>query len=189
MNYRTKAILLVVIQCLLVSSIAAKYLYERATRPRVWVRVAQYAPNLPMRGRYLALSPLVDACSLPHDDESANKWQGYNTDGSRQQLERVNWQWRVRTAARDGKLVVEDARKVLPRSATQTIWLSGEQACDRAPLSPGVDFFIPDTAKSPFPLKRRQELWAEVTVPPAGPPRAIQLALSSKGEWKPLNLN
>ncbi len=62
MSARNRAILLIVIQCLLVSSIAAKYLYERATRPRVWVRAAQYDPELPMRGRYLALSPEVDVC-------------------------------------------------------------------------------------------------------------------------------
>jgi hypothetical protein len=189
MNYRTRAIALVVVQCLLVSSIAAKYVYERATRPRVWVRVAQYDPNLPMRGRYLALSLLVDSCSLPHDDESTSKWPGYTSNGSGPQPEKVFWQWRVRTAARDGKLVVEDARKVLPRSDTQTIWLRSDQACDRAPLSPGIDFFIPDTARSPFPLKSGQELWAEVTVPPLGPPRPIQLAIGSNGEWKALNLN
>jgi hypothetical protein len=189
MSHRTRTIILVVIQCLLVSSVAAKYLYERATRPRVWVRVAQYDPNLPMRGRYLALSPLVDACSLPHDDESASKWPGYSPNGSRQQSEKVVWQWQVRTAARDGELVVEDARKILPRGDTQTIWLRGDQACDRAQLSPGVDFFIPDTAQSPFPLKSGQELWAEVTVPPLGPPRPIQLAISGNGAWTPLNLN
>jgi len=35
MTSRNRAIVLLIIQCLLVSSIAAKYLYERATRPRV----------------------------------------------------------------------------------------------------------------------------------------------------------
>lgn len=187
MKPRTRAIALVVIQCLLVSSIAAKYLYERVTCPRVWVRVAQYDPNLPMRGRYLALSPVVDACTLPHDKDSASRWTDVNGH------EKVSWHWQVRTYARDGKLVVEDARNVLPRTGTQTIWLNGDPStgdtsCDHARLS-AVDFFIPDTAQSPFPLKSGQELWAEVTVPPLGPPRPIQLAISSNGEWKALNLN
>ncbi len=101
----------------------------------------------------------------------------------------TSWQWRVRTEARDGKLVVVDARNVLPRSETLTIWLSSDQACDRVQLSPGVDFFVPDTAKSPFPLKTGAELWAEVTVPPEGPPRPIQLAISDNGQWKPLRFN
>lgn len=185
MNYRAKAVALIVIQCLLVSSIAAKYLYERVTRPRVWVRVAQYDPNLPMRGRYLALSPLVDACSLPRDKEATSTWTDYNNKNK----QITNWTWRVRTTARDGKLVVEDARQVLPHSETQTIWLKNDQACDRAALSPDIDFFIADTAKSPFPLKNGAELWAEVTVPPAGPPRPIQLALSEQGQWKPFHLD
>jgi hypothetical protein len=188
MKPRARAIALVVIQCLVVSSIAAKYLYERVTCPRVWVRVAQYDPNLPMRGRYLALSPVVDACTLPHDKESAFRWA--DKDGH----ERIgSWHWRVRTYARDGKLVVEDARNVLPRTGTQTLWLNadpsnGDTSCDHARLS-AVDFFIPDTARSPFPLKKDQELWAEVTVPPLGPPRPIQLALSGNGGWKAMNLN
>jgi hypothetical protein len=173
---RARGIALLVIQCLLVSSIAGKYLYERATCPRVWVRVAQYDPNLPMRGRYLAVSPVVDACNLPHDQESSTRWK--DKDG---QEKISNWHWRVRTRARDGKLVVEDARDVLPRSETTTIWLNGDADCDQARLS-WVDFFIPDTAKNPFPLQKGQELWAEVTVPPLGPPRPIQLAVSGNGE-------
>lgn len=182
MSPRSRATLLIVIQCLLVCSIAAKYVYERATRPRVWVKVAQYDPNLPMRGRYLALAPQVDACSLPRDDESSSPYP-YTNDKNQQVTNRT---WRVRTVVRDGKLVVEDAHNLLPHGETQTIWLRSDQACEHASLSPSVDFFIPDTAKSPFPLKNGEELWAEVTVPPAGPPRPIQLAISEQGQWKPL---
>jgi hypothetical protein len=46
----------------LVSSIAAKYLYQRATCPRVWVRTAAYDPEMVMRGRYLSLRLTVDGC-------------------------------------------------------------------------------------------------------------------------------
>lgn len=188
MSDRTRAILLLVIQCLLVSSIAGKYVYERATRPRVWVKVGQYDPNLPMRGRYLALSPMVDACSLPHDKEAESPWTPIGKDGKPgKQL--TNWRWQVIAKAKDGKLVVEDARQVLPRSETQTIWLNNDKPCESAQLTPGIDFFIPDTAKSPFPLKPGTELWAEVTVPPKGPPRPIQLALSDNGQWKPLKFD
>jgi hypothetical protein len=102
-----------VIQCLIVSSIAAKYIFDRATRPRVWVQVALYDPNLPMRGRYLALLPVVDACSLPHDNQSAIKSNDYKDGKSAEIIS--SWQWRVRTVARDGKLVVEDARDVVPQ--------------------------------------------------------------------------
>jgi hypothetical protein len=183
MSYRSRTVLLIVIQCLLVSSIAGKYLYERATRPRVWARVAQFDPNLPMRGRYLALSPLVDVCSLPRDKDSQPAWMAYSKAKEKQ------WYWHVRASARDGKLVVQDARNVLPRSETQTVWLKGDQPCERVQLTPNMDFFIPDTAKSPFPLKTGSELWVEVTVPPEGPPRPIQLAISDNGQWKPLKFD
>lgn len=185
---RNRAVLLMVIQCLLVSSIAAEYLYERVTRPRVWARAAQYDPNRPMRGRYLALTPEVDACGLPHDRESKSVYNGYSPNGTPVEPN-TTWQWRVVAKAKDGKLVVEDARNVLPRSETQTIWLNDDQPCATARLTPGVDFFIPDTAKTPFPLKPGTELWVEVTVPPAGPPRPIQLALSDHGQWKPLKID
>lgn len=175
MSTRNRAIALIVVQCLLVSSIAAKYLYGRTTRPRVWVRAAQYDPELPMRGRYLALSPKVDVCGLtPESEASAPKalyWSKH---------------YRVQLLARDGKLVAEDARKRLPRGEFQRAMVTDTTPCDRAQLSPGIDYFVPENAKSPFPLKPGQELWVEVTVPPSGPPRAIQLALSENGNWRVL---
>jgi hypothetical protein len=131
-----------------------------------------------MRGRYL------DACSLPRDNDSAIK---SNDDKGREIIS--SWQWRVRTVARDGKLVAKDARKMLPRSDTQKVWLPADQPCDRVPLTPPVDFFIADTAQTPFLWQPGQELWMEVTVPAAGPPRPIQLAISKNGDWEPLHLD
>ena len=52
---------LLVIQLALVSTFAAKYLYQRWTCPRVWTRAAS-DPLLPMSGRYLALRLTVDGC-------------------------------------------------------------------------------------------------------------------------------
>lgn len=173
MNTRNRAIALVVIQCLLVSSIAAKYVYERATRPRVWVRAAQYDPELPMRGRYLALSPEVDVCRLTPQHENNFREGWYRS-------------YRVQLSARDGKLVAEDAGNRLPRGDYPMATASNRNPCERAQLSPGIDYFVPENAPSPFPLKPGQELWLEVTVPPSGPPRAIQLALSESGNWQVL---
>jgi len=39
----------------IVSSLGAKLLVDRATRPRVWMRAAPVDPNLPIRGRYVRL--------------------------------------------------------------------------------------------------------------------------------------
>jgi hypothetical protein len=71
------ALLLLLIQLALVSSIAAKYLYERRTCPRVWSRATQYDPNLPLRERYLALQLLVDACRLPRDSAHFQRFMPY----------------------------------------------------------------------------------------------------------------
>jgi len=59
-------------------------------------------------------------------------------------------------------------------------------ACDAMRLDAPVDFYIAEHAQSPLPLKAGQELWIEVTVPPKGPPRPMQLALKDGGAWRPL---
>ena len=59
-------------------------------------------------------------------------------------------------------------------------------SCDRMRLSDPVNFYLAEHATSPLPVRPGQELWVEVTVPPKGPPRPIQLALKDNGAWKPL---
>jgi hypothetical protein len=59
-------------------------------------------------------------------------------------------------------------------------------SCENLRLDTPVDFYIPEHAAIPSPLKAGQELWIEVTVPPNGPPRPLQLALKQDGVWKPL---
>jgi hypothetical protein len=49
-----------------------------------------------------------------------------------------------------------------------------------------VDFHIAEDAASPTPVKAGRELWIEVTAPPKGPPRPMQLALKENGSWRPL---
>ena len=55
MKLAKSSIVLLVIQLALVSSIAAKYFYQRSTCPKAWTRAAAYDPNMVMRGRYLSL--------------------------------------------------------------------------------------------------------------------------------------
>jgi hypothetical protein len=55
MTMSRKGLILAAIQCLLVLSLSGKLWYDRSTCPRVWVKTAQWDPNLPIRGRYLAL--------------------------------------------------------------------------------------------------------------------------------------
>ena len=60
MKFSKASIALLIVQLILVSSVAAKYFYQRASCPRVWTRTAAYDPSLVMRGRYLSLQLTVD---------------------------------------------------------------------------------------------------------------------------------
>ena len=187
MNTRRSALLLLGIQLLLVLSIGGKYLYERKVCPRLWVRASQYDPELPLRGRYLALQMLVDGCALPRDDAHFEKGYRLHMGGS----EPGYWKWRISLDADEGKLVPHQQDHPLDPGKTQEVSLRLNERCDRLPVrQPGwgseLLYFIPEHATSPFPLKNGQELWVEVTVPPSGPPRPIQLALSSETGFQPL---
>jgi hypothetical protein len=171
-------LILVLMQLVLVLSVAGKYLYERETRPRVWTRAAQFDPSLPLRGRYLALQLMLDACGLPRDAE--HTIPGYSGG-------HPFWRWDVSLTAANGKLVPRLEKSWSPR-AGGTLILFADKPCDQATLSNEVIFFIPDRARVPFPLRPGQELWVEVTMPQSGPPRPIQIALSSAGGFHPLNL-
>ena len=183
MSRNQRAIALLVIQAVLVLSIAAKYVYERKTCPRVWVHAAQFDPNQPLRGRYLALQLAVDACALPHDASyRSGAIVGSNPP------DRGFWRWNVRPVVQDGKLVPLLASYNERPELTDELTVWGGGPCNRARLTKTVEYFIADTAKTPFPLKKGEELWVEVTVPRMGPPRPIQLALSKDGMFTPFNL-
>lgn len=51
-----KGILLAALQVALVCTLGAKLLYDRAHRPRIWIKAAIFDPELPVRGRYLSLN-------------------------------------------------------------------------------------------------------------------------------------
>ena len=61
MTLTRRGLILAAFQCLLVLSLSGKLLYDRATCPRVWVKTARWDPNLPIRGRYLALRLTPDS--------------------------------------------------------------------------------------------------------------------------------
>ena len=190
MKFSKTSIVLLVIQLALVSSIAAKYLYQRSTCPRVWTRTAAYDPEMVMRGRYLSLQLTVDGCqsTLP---SALHAIFPRNTDGTtRKGGFHVNWQGTVRFRA---KLKVEGNKLLAIRIPEADLTSKGvdvtawpDSSCDAMRLDEPVDFFIAEHAADPTPLQPGQELWMEVTVPPQGPPRPIQLALKQDGAWKPL---
>lgn len=183
------SVALLVIQLAIVSSIAAKYLYQRWRCPRVWTRAVSFEPELPMRGRYLSLQLEVDGCqsTLP-SAKAATFPRDYNGAA-------VRGPYGVRASAWfRGNLKVEDNRLIAIRVDSDPTGNVGQEIsalpgtpCDRMRLDRPVDFYIPESAADPSRLKPGQELWIEVTVPPKGPRRPIHLALKDNGAWKPLS--
>ncbi len=181
---------LLVIQLVLVCSIAAKYLYQRWTCPRVWTRTVAYDPEMLMRGRYLGLQLTVDGCQstlpsakraeFPRDVNGAAVAGNYMVRTEREvefpaELKVIN--------NRLSAIYIRDEEK--GRSG-QLVMVSQGSHCDQMRLSAPVNFYISEHAQGPLPRTPGAELWIEVTVPPKGPPRPIQLALKQNGEWRPL---
>jgi hypothetical protein len=190
MKLSKTSVALLLIQLAIVSTITAKYLYQRLTCPRVWTRAVAYDPRLPMRGRYLSLQLVVDGCqstlpsakaaTFPRDINGAVRAGPYSIRP-------------VQPVRFPADLKVKD-------NQLQAIWIQDEEKqasgltveappgapCQDFHLATPVDFYIAEHATDPSSLKHGQELWIEVTLPPKGPPRPIQLALKDNGAWKPL---
>jgi uncharacterized membrane-anchored protein len=192
MTVARTSIALLVIQLALVSSIAAKYLYQRQTCPKVWTRAAAFDPETVMRGRYLSTQLKIDACGikmpLAHDQTMASDNQRTyfdpRGDGTLSQLLEVT------IGVKNGTLVAEHIAKSPQEHNSQSLSLRKGVACSEATLWTPVDFYLPEHAIDPLATQRSsgQELWVEVTIPPAGPPRPLGLAIkTSDGQWQPLN--
>lgn len=184
MSARSKGLAVLAVQLLLILSIAVKYEWERHTSPMVWTRAGQWDPMRPLRGRYIALTLHASACGLPGGEPRSDyRWlpgRGWGGDPADN--------WHVVPAVRDGVL----APRVVVESApgpTQELTLAKGLPCEYARLSGTSDFFIPEHAKSPFPLQKGQELWALVTVPPSGPVRPVKLAVSDATGFHVLDLD
>jgi len=187
MKLAKNSLALLMIQLAIVSLIAARYLYQRETCPRVWTRAFAYDPKLVMRGRYLGLQLMVDACGsqLPVSRSTSEQQATLPTGGS---------------AAPPGpsapfpvRLKVENNRLIAIRIPEQDAGYSANlvmvppgSSCGEWRLQQPVNFYIAEHASDPSQLKPGEELWIEVTIPSKGPPRPIQLALKQNGAWKPL---
>jgi hypothetical protein len=177
MRFSKVSIALLILQVVLVSTIALKYLYQRATCPRVWTRAAMYDPELIMRGRYLSMQLEVDGCQSTMPFAGASETYVTGQRGG---------QFSTKLAVVNNKLVAVRVPESSASSSEQLVFAPSARSCDAVRLIDPVNFYIPEHATSPLPVKPGQELWVEVTVPPKGPPRPLQLALKDNGAWKPL---
>jgi hypothetical protein len=190
MKFAKASIALLVLQLVLVSTVAAKYLYQRATCPRVWTRTAAYDPEMIMRGRYLSLQLNVDGCgsTLP-SAKNAQFPRDINgvPGGNAFSIRAANAVWfQAKIAVKDNKLIAIRVPESDTSTPTQSVAGWPGAPCDQMRITDPVDFYISEHATDPTRLQHGQELWIEVTMPPKGPPRPLQLALKDNGAWKPL---
>ncbi len=165
MNAFGKGLIVGAAQLLLVSSVGAKFLVDRANYPRLWVETAPYDPYLPIRGRYVNIALIVDA---KREESSLDAQKGPTT-------------YLARLESRDGGLVaVEDP------DGKQ--WVTSRDCGDRKcwQLSTPLAFFIPEHAVDPSRRPAGEVLWAEVTLPPTGAPRPLRLGVKKGDELVPL---
>jgi hypothetical protein len=188
MKLSKTSVALLLIQLAIVSSIAAKYLYQRWTCPRVWTRTVAIDPELPMRGRYLSLRLTVDGCQSTLPSAKAARFPR-DINGAA-----IRGPYQLRASATfHADLKIQNNRLLAIRIQDDHNGALGQEVsvwpgapCDSMRLDVPVDFYLAEHAQSPLPLKPGQELWIEVTIPPKGPPRPVQLALKDNTAWTPL---
>jgi hypothetical protein len=185
-----RALLVIMAQVLLLGAVYGKLLYDREALPRAWAPMLGLDPELPIRGRYVALNAIVE---IPDGDDAWRQQHRSEPElapGTTRHLE-VN-------------LRVDTARQVLQGIPTQTPDASGDdlrlhgrtrpvvremQLADgsvRWVLTEPIAFFLPESVPDPTARAPDEELWAEVTLTPANRLRPIRLALREGNQFLPL---
>ena len=157
----SRSLVIALVQVLIASAVGGKLLYDRRMLPAVWAPTTGVDPMLPIRGRYVSLNLVVQpdretepldiaeglpvAATLAVDDGQLRAV--FTSDPA---LDAIDWPG----------VVVQ--RRDRPEGTQWTI------------LQP-IAFFLPESAPDPTRLQEGETLWAEVTVPPRGPPRPIRL--------------
>jgi hypothetical protein len=150
------------VQLVLLSGVGLKYAADRARLPSGWVRTVPFDPSLPIRGRYVRLRlevPLSAAASA--------------TGGMPL----------VRLVAENGRV-----HAVIDTLAGLEAVVDTVGGSPVARLSEPIAFFIPEHVPDPSLRAQGGELWAQVTLPAAGPPRPIRLGVRRGGAGQPLDL-
>jgi hypothetical protein len=159
-----KGLVVALLHMLIVTSLGAKLLADRATRPRVWARVAPVDPDLPIRGRYVRLRVETDVgpsgAQLPAQPTA------------------------VALSAVDNHLVLTIA------SESTGLYGRSAQRDGRtvAVLDEPLAYFIPEHVPDPSRRPAGEELWVELTLPRHGMPRPIRLGVKKNDRLTPLDL-
>ena len=192
-----KGLAVTVLQLLIVGSLAAKYSYERATCPRIWVKVNYYDPDLPIRGRYASLQLEVLAPGVFPEKPLVENRLGETPSAIQQKPAQPKprymtvWDSKpVRLEVKDGQLVATND----PNSNVEARYFRDGDGKAHVSLAEPVNFFVPENATNlpgwQWPRSVPRDWWAEVTVPKKGPPRPIRLGIKQPdGQIMPLPAN
>lgn len=162
-----KGVIIAVIHVCLVATLGAKLLYDRATLPRVWVRVTPYDPSLPIRGRYVSLQVIVEPYGI-EETEPGREWR------PSQSIELHIERGRLLAKAKEQSTAAYSPSDL----HVQYIKVGDEKV---AVLDEPVAFFIPEHIPDPSHRAPDEQLWVEATIPKKGPPRPIRLGVKKGG--------
>lgn len=156
-----KGLLLAVMHLALVLTVAGKYYADRAALPRAWAKAAPFDPNLPVRGRYVRLRVEAELQS-----------NGTVLPGG----------------ANQARLFVDGGKFVAIIPGPGGVWVRSLPG-NRAALVEPVAYFIPEHMADPSRRPAGEELWVELSVPPAGAPRPLRLGVKKDGALRPLDFH
>jgi len=166
----SKGLIVALLHVAIVSTLGAKLLYDRAYRPHIWVKSAVYDPDLPIRGKYLALSVEAPAVGFfsqtttwgsdPHEFFSPNRCD----------------------------LVLRGDHLVAIANQRGEFWANIRRRDNSlfATVNSETAYFLPEHKSGPILHNRDEELWFEATIPRKGPPRPIRLGIKKNGVLTPL---
>ena len=166
-----KGLLIALLHVVIVSSLGAKFLYDRVHRPRVWIRSALYDPNLPIRGKYLSLSIEVPAEGFTKQDRIYGTYPNeYFTPN------RCN-------------LVLRGEQLLAVANDRGDFWVNVQRRDNSlvAIINGQTAYFLPEHKSGLVLHDRSEELWIEATIPRKGPPRPIRLGIKKAGVLTPLS--
>ena len=158
-----KGFIVAAIHLALVGSLGAKLVIDRATRPRVWARTAPVDPDHPLRGRYVQMRVEGEPIGFGRERSGGDVVLVARGDSLGLQPSSSGTGLTARLTSRDGREI--------------------------AVLDDALAYFIPEHVPDPSIRAAGEELWVEVTLPKAGPPRPIRLGVKKDGILSPLDLD
>lgn len=189
-----KALLLAALHLALVAGLGGKFLVDRATRPRVWLKTAPVDPDLPIRGRYvrLRIEVPVEGAQLPppltEKERTEQPWRLQAEHDLQVALEATpkGLVARALTGRASGWNFAPEAWPSRVNAHLSETLRSTDPAQWRVRLEAPLACFIPEGVPDPSRRPEGEELWVEATLPRKGPLRPIRLAVKRGGKLEPL---